>query len=156
MNMQSLPQLIPPQSWESRRGEFIISPTAHASTSTSSINFSRIVLTGQGNSTRLRGAVDPAFIVLWHLWWSGAQVGFARVISDFATYAYIADVFVVESHRGHGLGKFMMQCIVQHPALQGMRRWEFDHARCPSALCTGRIYAAEDPERYMEIQQVNM
>src|SRR5580765_3385621 len=54
---------------------------------------------------------------------SGKQVGFARVISDFATYAYIADVFVLESHRGLGLGKGLMESIVRHPALQGLRRW---------------------------------
>ncbi|MGC2020680.1 MAG: GNAT family N-acetyltransferase, partial [Candidatus Sulfotelmatobacter sp.] len=53
----------------------------------------------------------------------GAQVGFARVISDFATIAYVGDVFVVETHRGRGLGKWLMQCIVQHPALQNLRRW---------------------------------
>src|ERR1700686_2325085 len=54
---------------------------------------------------------------------SGAQVGFAKVISDFATYAYVADVFVLQSHRGRGLGKALMQCVVQHPSLQGLRRW---------------------------------
>jgi GNAT superfamily N-acetyltransferase len=54
---------------------------------------------------------------------SSAQVGFARVVSDFATVAYLGDVFVLESHRGRGLSKFMMQCIMQHPALQGFRRW---------------------------------
>jgi len=54
---------------------------------------------------------------------SGAQVGFARVVSDFSTVAYLGDVFVLESHRGRGLGKWMMECIMQHPALQGMRRW---------------------------------
>jgi GNAT superfamily N-acetyltransferase len=51
------------------------------------------------------------------------QVGFARIISDFATIAYLGDVFVLESHRGRGLGKWMMECIVQHPALQKLRRW---------------------------------
>jgi GNAT superfamily N-acetyltransferase len=54
---------------------------------------------------------------------SGAQVGFARVVSDFATVAYLGDVFVVETHRGRGLSKFMMESIMQHPALQGLRRW---------------------------------
>ena len=52
-----------------------------------------------------------------------AQVGFARVISDRATFAYIADVFVVESHRGRGLAKWLMACIKGHPDLQGLRRW---------------------------------
>ena len=50
---------------------------------------------------------------------SGALVGFALVISDFATIAYVGDVFVLESHRGHGLGKWLMECITQHPSLQG-------------------------------------
>jgi GNAT superfamily N-acetyltransferase len=54
---------------------------------------------------------------------SEGQVGFARVISDFATIAYLGDVFVLESHRGHGLSKWMMECIMEHPALQGLRRW---------------------------------
>jgi GNAT superfamily N-acetyltransferase len=54
---------------------------------------------------------------------SGVQIGFARVISDFATIAYLGDVFVLESYRGRGLGKWMMQCIMQHPSLQGLRRW---------------------------------
>src|SRR5260370_38262335 len=53
----------------------------------------------------------------------GSQVGFARVISDRATYAYLGDVFVLESHRGRGLSKWLMECIVKHPVLQGLRRW---------------------------------
>lgn len=54
---------------------------------------------------------------------SDRQVGFARVVSDFATVAYLGDVFVLEEHRGRGLSKFMMECIMKHPALQGLRRW---------------------------------
>jgi GNAT superfamily N-acetyltransferase len=52
-----------------------------------------------------------------------AQVGFARVISDQATFAYIADVFVLDSHRGRGLGVWLMEAIRAHPELQGLRRW---------------------------------
>jgi GNAT superfamily N-acetyltransferase len=51
------------------------------------------------------------------------QIGFARVISDFSTYAYIGDVFLVEAYRGRGLGKWLVECIMQHPQLQGLRRW---------------------------------
>ena len=51
------------------------------------------------------------------------QARFARVITDYATFAYLADVFIVEAYRGRGLGKFLMQCIMQHPELQGLRRW---------------------------------
>lgn len=51
------------------------------------------------------------------------QVGFARVISDRASFAYIADVFVAPSHRGRGLSKLLMSAIMAHPDLQGLRRW---------------------------------
>src|SRR5579872_3351796 len=53
----------------------------------------------------------------------GAQVAFGRVISDFATYAYIGDIFVLEAFRGQGLSKWMMEAITSHPKLQGLRRW---------------------------------
>jgi GNAT superfamily N-acetyltransferase len=51
------------------------------------------------------------------------QVGFARVITDRATFAYVADVFVVAAERGKGLGTWLMGCIVRHPDLQGLKRW---------------------------------
>ncbi len=52
-----------------------------------------------------------------------SQIGFARVISDFATYAYVADVFVLEPYRERGLGKELMASIMAHPDLQGLRLW---------------------------------
>ena len=54
---------------------------------------------------------------------SGAQVGLARFISDYATFCYVCDVYVLEDHRGHGLSKAMMAMAVSHPRLQGLRRW---------------------------------
>jgi len=51
------------------------------------------------------------------------QIGFARVISDFATYAYVADVFILEPYRERGLGKELMASIMAHPDLQDLRRW---------------------------------
>lgn len=51
------------------------------------------------------------------------QVGFARVITDKATFAYLADVFIIETHRGKGLSKWLMETIHAHPELQGLRRW---------------------------------
>ena len=50
------------------------------------------------------------------------QVGFSRVVSDRATFAYIADVFIIEPCRGRGLSKLMMRCLLEHPDLQGLRR----------------------------------
>lgn len=52
-----------------------------------------------------------------------AQVGFARVISDQATFAYLADVFILPEHRGRGLSKLLMKTISDWPTLQGLRRW---------------------------------
>jgi len=51
------------------------------------------------------------------------QIGFARVISDRATIAYLADVFVLPEYQGMGLGKWLIECVVTHPELQGLRRW---------------------------------
>ncbi len=53
----------------------------------------------------------------------GRQVGFARVITDHVTFAYLCDDYVLESHRGRGLGRWLMECIQAHPQLQGIRRW---------------------------------
>ena len=56
--------------------------------------------------------------------YAGAQqVAFARVITDYATFAYVGDVFVLEPWRGRGLSRWMMECMVAHPELQGFRRW---------------------------------
>ena len=52
-----------------------------------------------------------------------AQIGFARIISDFATFAYLADVFILPAYRGKGLSKWLMDVIVGHPQLQGLRRF---------------------------------
>lgn len=51
------------------------------------------------------------------------QIGFARVVTDRAVFAYLCDVFILEQYRGHSLGKWMMECILAHPDLQGLRRW---------------------------------
>jgi GNAT superfamily N-acetyltransferase len=51
------------------------------------------------------------------------QIGFARVITDGATFGYLADVFIIHAYRGIGLSKWLMKCILEHPGLQGFRRW---------------------------------
>ena len=51
------------------------------------------------------------------------QAGFARVVTDRATFAYLADVFVLDEHRGQGIGKWLLEVILSHPDLQGLRRW---------------------------------
>jgi len=81
---------------------------------------------------------------------SGAQVGFARVISDFATVAYVGDVFVLDSHRGRGLGKWLMESITQHPALQGLRRWILTTRDAHGLYEQVGFTPVKFPERYME------
>jgi GNAT superfamily N-acetyltransferase len=54
---------------------------------------------------------------------SGRQAGFARTATDYAPYAYVGDLFVAAEHRGQGLGKFLVECLLAHPRLQGLRRW---------------------------------
>jgi GNAT superfamily N-acetyltransferase len=51
------------------------------------------------------------------------QIGFARVISDYATFAYLADVFISKEYRGRDLGRWLVKCILGYPELQGLRRW---------------------------------
>lgn len=87
---------------------------------------------------------------------SGAQVGFARVISDFATFAYIADVFVLESYRGRGLSKLLMECITQHPQLQGLRRWTLSTLDAHGLYSQFGFTTPKWPERYMEILRPNL
>ncbi len=53
----------------------------------------------------------------------GRQIGFARVVTDYATFAYVADVFVVPEHRGRGISKLLLRAILEHPELQGLRRF---------------------------------
>jgi GNAT superfamily N-acetyltransferase len=53
----------------------------------------------------------------------GAQIAFARVVTDRATFAYLCDVFVIEAEQGRGVGKWMMERVMRHPDLQGLRRF---------------------------------
>jgi GNAT superfamily N-acetyltransferase len=86
----------------------------------------------------------------------GAQVGFARVISDFATIAYVGDVFVLDTHRGRGLGKWLMQCITEHPALQSLRRWILTTRDAHGLYSQFGFTSVKAPERFMERHQPNV
>lgn len=79
------------------------------------------------------------------------QVGFARVISDLATFAYLADVFVLEPWRGRGLSKWLMECIMTHPDLQGLRRWMLVTQDAHDLYRQFGFTELRAPERWMEI-----
>jgi GNAT superfamily N-acetyltransferase len=84
------------------------------------------------------------------------QVGFARVITDRATYAYIGDVFVLESHRGRGLSKRLMKAIMEHPDLQGLRRWSLVTNDAHGLYQQFGFRPLANPEKYMELVNPNV
>ena len=63
------------------------------------------------------------YSLVFGLYYDGKQIGLARVVSDYTTFAWLCDVFIHEDHRGHGLGKWLMETVHAHPDLQGLRRW---------------------------------
>jgi GNAT superfamily N-acetyltransferase len=79
------------------------------------------------------------------------QVGFVRVVTDRATFAYLCDVFVLEPWRGRGLSKFMMECVMSHPELQNLRRWMLATADAHGLYRQFGFASLARPERVMEI-----
>jgi len=80
----------------------------------------------------------------------GALVGFGRVVSDFATFAYVGDVFVLPEFRGRGLSKRLMQAMVEHPRLQGLRRWLLATRDAHGLYERYEFASLRHPERWME------
>ena len=88
--------------------------------------------------------------LVFGLYRGDAQVGFARVITDYATFAWLADVFVLESHRGRGLGKWLTETIISHPDLQGFRRWALATKDAHELYRQFGFAELKLPERWME------
>jgi GNAT superfamily N-acetyltransferase len=82
---------------------------------------------------------------------SGAQVGFARVITDRATFGYLADVFVLEPHRGKGLARRLVAAALAHPELAGFRRWLLVTRDAHPVYRSVGFTALEAPERFMQL-----
>jgi GNAT superfamily N-acetyltransferase len=78
------------------------------------------------------------------------QVGFARVITDYATFAWVADVFILDKARGLGLGKWLMEVILAHPELQGFRRWILATKDAHELYRRFGFAELKRPERWME------
>jgi N-acetylglutamate synthase-like GNAT family acetyltransferase len=77
-------------------------------------------------------------------------IGFARVISDFATFAYLADVFILPAERGKGLSKWLMQVIIDHPELQGLRRFTLATRDAHRLYSQYGFSSFDKPERWMQ------
>ena len=78
------------------------------------------------------------------------QIGFARVLTDYATIAYLSDVFIVESFRGQGLGKWLVETVVSHPSLQGLRKWSLATADAHGLYRQFGFAEVRYPSRHME------
>jgi GNAT superfamily N-acetyltransferase len=78
------------------------------------------------------------------------QVGFARVVTDKATFAYLGDVFILEGFRGLGLSKWLMETVISHPELQGLRRWVLATRDAHSLYQKYGFADLRHPERWME------
>jgi GNAT superfamily N-acetyltransferase len=85
----------------------------------------------------------------------GRQVGFARVVTDGATFAYLCDVFVLESHRGRGLCGWLLECVRAHPALQGLRRFVLVTRDAHGLYDRLGFTPLAEPGRYMEVWNRN-
>lgn len=80
----------------------------------------------------------------------GAQIGFARVVTDYATFAWLADVFVLPEHRGQGIGKWLIATVVEHPRLPGLRRWVLATKDAHGLYAQQGFTPLSAPERFME------
>ena len=84
------------------------------------------------------------------------QIGFARIVTDFATFAWVADVFILEAHRGRGLSKWLMKTILEHPELQEFRRWVLATKDAHELYRRFGFHELKRPERWMERPDPNM
>lgn len=99
-------------------------------------------------------SVDNSFpFGLYH---DNQQIGFARVVTDFATFAWVADVFVLPDYRGQGLSKWLMEVILAHPELQGFRRWVLATKDAHTLYKRFGFIPLHKPERWMERPDPNM
>ncbi|HEX6565601.1 MAG TPA: GNAT family N-acetyltransferase [Chthoniobacterales bacterium] len=87
-----------------------------------------------------KGALDPG----------RRQVGFARVTTDRATFAYLADVFILPGHRGQGLSKRLMEAVLAHQDLQGLRRWMLATADAHELYRRFGFAELSQPDRFMQ------
>jgi len=86
----------------------------------------------------------------------GEQIGFARVVTDYATFAWLADVFILDEYRGRGLGKWLLEVIVSHQQLQGFRRWVLATKDAHELYRRFGFAELKEPVRWMERLNPNL
>ncbi|MCA1397160.1 GNAT family N-acetyltransferase [Bradyrhizobium sp. BRP56] len=94
-------------------------------------------------------AIDNS--ICFGVYHGAAQVGFARIVTDRSTFALLADVFILEAHRGKGLSKWLVRCVVEHEDLQGLRRFLLATSDAHGLYRQFGFEALGNPSRFMEI-----
>jgi len=150
--MQAIPVCDPEAAIEHGRGEFLVSTDRRRLNLDVIYGFLTNCYWAKGISREIV-ARSIEHSLCFGIYDNGSQVGFARVISDFATLAYLGDVFVLESHRGRGLSKWLMECMVYHPALQNLRRWILLTRDAHGLYSQYDFTPLKSPERYMELHR---
>lgn len=98
----------------------------------------------------VRKVIKHSFCVgVYHF---GKQIGFARVVTDFVLNAYLADVFILEEHRGKGLSKLLLEFIFKHPELNNIKTWRLGTRDAHSLYSKFGFHPPENPERMMEMK----
>ena len=102
-----------------------------------------------------QGVMDKAIdhSLCFGLYRGDAQIGFARVVTDHATFGYLCDVFVESPHRGVGLGKWLVSCVLAHPDLQGLRRLSLMTRDAHELYAPHGFRPMPDATRYLEIHR---
>jgi GNAT superfamily N-acetyltransferase len=136
--------------YERRRGDLLVS-TDRARLDVDHVH--RVLATTYWAAGIPRDVVARAIggSISFGLYERGELVGFARVISDLATFAYLADVFVVDAQRGRGLGDWLVESILLHPQLQGLRRFALITRDAGPLYARHGFVAPAEPFGYMEI-----
>ncbi len=135
------------QEW--RHGEYVISTNTHLLDVSAIHHFLTTSYWAEGIPLEtVKKSIEHS--LNFGVYTAGKQIGFARVVTDYATYAYIGDVYILEDFRGRGLSKWLMQVIADHPDLQGLRRWTLITRYAHELYRKTGFTAPQTPERYME------
>ena len=103
---------------------------------------------------RVKTSIDNS--LNFGLFHNDKQIGFARIISDFATIAYLGDIYVLDNYRGQGLSKKLMDSIIEHPNLKGLRRWILLTSTADWLYEKYGFTKLPKPELYMELFDPNV
>ena len=137
--------------YEIRHGDYLIS-TDPAKLDLDAIHayLSRKSYWAEGISRRrLHTALEHS--LPFGMYHNGHQVGFARAISDFSTFAYLADVYIDDDYRGRGLSKLLLEAVLAHPRLKRLRRWMLGTRDAHGLYAQLGFIPLEEPVRWMEL-----